>query len=43
MSLAATILVYLIVYNETTAPCVLWATFLATVFGLLAGKPTTNQ
>lgn len=38
VSLAATILVYLVVYNETTAQCVLWATFLATAFGLLAGK-----
>jgi len=38
LALGSTVLLYLIVYNEASAPSVVFATLLATLFAVLAGK-----
>lgn len=38
LTLGSAVLVYLIAYNETTAPCVVLATIAATIYAALAGK-----
>ncbi|TMW50703.1 hypothetical protein DOY81_004227 [Sarcophaga bullata] len=42
LTLGSAVLVYLIAYNETTAPCVVLATIMATVFGILAARCKTS-
>ncbi|KAM7352436.1 torn and diminished rhabdomeres isoform 2-T2 [Cochliomyia hominivorax] len=42
LTLGSAVLVYLIAYNETTAPCVVLATIMATLFGILAARCKTS-